>query len=218
MRTWTLTTALMLMARAIAAADCPSPQSTQLVGLWESAAKSKGGIGHAMELRADGTFVEVTTVIVDTYYRVSGDQVLLSEKPGGATLTSMPLDLGDETPEVEKKWGPRVGSRERVSLREPGQEPIVGVWRYQHPTGVLAFERYTADGQMSLRLPLKSSQGCYSLDDAKLTLKLNGREMKASIESRDEHLKLTFPGKEPAEYRRDPAGPWYELERTEKQP
>src|SRR5688572_25212710 len=172
--------AALVSPAGVTAATCPPPQSTQLTGLWESEDKSKGGIGHAIELRADGSYSEATTVIVDMVYRVSGDQIFLSEKPGGEEKP-IPLDLGAETPNLEKRLGPSVGRKERVGQREPGQEPIVGVWRYEHPTLMVAFERYLPDGRMQLRLPMRSSKGCYASDGTKLTLTQNRQETKASF-------------------------------------
>jgi hypothetical protein len=62
----------------------PTPETTGMVGLWESTRTSSGGIGHTMEFRADGAFVEATTVIVDGYYRVVGDRLVVGAQPPGA--------------------------------------------------------------------------------------------------------------------------------------
>ena len=44
-------------------------QADPIVGLWDSTRTSAGGLGTTLEFRADGTFVEAATVIVNTYYR-----------------------------------------------------------------------------------------------------------------------------------------------------
>jgi hypothetical protein len=199
---------------------CPPPHSDQLVGLWESENKSKGGIGHTLEFRADGAFVEATTVLVDTYYRVSGDRLIISEKPiadTGDAGSSIPFKIEGNTLIQKERSGPSV-RKERVGLSESGQAPIVGVWRYRHYTGAIAFERYTPEGRMYFRLPMTSSAGCYVSGGAKLTLaRPNEKETQASFELGIDDLALRFPGREPARYHRAPAGPWYERERIDFQ-
>src|SRR4030095_1164735 len=61
----------------LAAAMCLVPHSDALVGFWELKERSKGGIGHALEFRADGTAVASVTVIVNASYRVSEDKVFV---------------------------------------------------------------------------------------------------------------------------------------------
>ena len=209
----------MLAWLFIAALQCPAPPDPRLVGLWESENKSQGGIGHTLELRSDGTFVEAVTVIVDMSYRVSGDRIFLGEEPTtGAGDKGSSFRFEGDTFVVELPGSPAV-RKERIGQREPNQAPIVGMWRYRHYTGAVAFERYTPEGRLHLRLPLSSSQGCYTLEGTRLTLAPPGqKKVQVSLEWRGTDLALTLPGQKAAIYRKDPAGPWYERERIDLQP
>ena len=76
----------MVIAAILAlAVATPVPGAIDLVGLWESEETSSGGIGHALEFRADGTFVQATTVIVDTSYRLIGDRLVVGPDASGAS-------------------------------------------------------------------------------------------------------------------------------------
>ncbi|HEV8581642.1 MAG TPA: hypothetical protein VGX68_21450 [Thermoanaerobaculia bacterium] len=189
----------------LAALNCPPPQSSQLVGLWESESKSKGGIGHAFEFRSDGSFVVSPTVLVDSYYRISGDQVIMGDKPNpepGDHAKSLPLMIE----------GNRRGNGERVGSPVPGQPPLVGVWRTPFPPAAMAYEKYTPDGRWLFRLPMRPEKGCYGFDGAKLTFAINGKQESGSAELRGDNLSLKFPNRGVDKYHRDPTGAWYPLE------
>jgi hypothetical protein len=80
--TTTLLAAILFTGSTAHGLTCPTPKTQTLVGLWESRETSKGGIGHTVEFRQDGTFVEATTVMVNFTYHVSGDRLTLDEAPG----------------------------------------------------------------------------------------------------------------------------------------
>lgn len=201
----------------LATLHCPPPQSSQLVGLWESENKSKGGIGHAFEFRSDGSFVVSPTVLVESYYRISGDQVIIGEKPNpepGDHTTSLPLRIEGN------RMVPGAGgvAGERVGSPVPGQPPLVGVWRTPFPTGGMVYEKYTPEGRMLFRFPMRPEKGCYGFDGAKLTLAMNGKQESGSAAVRGDELTLNFPNRDADKYHRDPAGPWYPLEPTDDSP
>ena len=69
------------VALLVAATACPTPAGLALVGKWEGHNVSKGGIGNVFEFRADGSFVQTVTVIVNLNYAISGDQLMIAN-PG----------------------------------------------------------------------------------------------------------------------------------------
>jgi len=83
-----LLAALLFTGSAVHALTCPAPGTSDLIGLWESQHTSKGGIGHTLEFRPDGTFVEATTVMIDSIYRIAGDHLLLGGAPEAAARDS----------------------------------------------------------------------------------------------------------------------------------
>jgi hypothetical protein len=203
-----------------ATATCPPPASADWAGLWESKDRSKGGIGHTIELRPDGSYVESTSVLVDGFYRIADGKLMISEKPivdAAATGDSTPFQIDGDTLVQRAPGAPEI-RKQRLGKAEPGKDPIVGAWRYRHPTGATAYERYTPDGQMSLRLPMTSSTGCYKMEAGKVTLsRSQGGDLNGTFEMKGEDLVLTFADQSAA-YRKEPAGAWYEREKVDIKP
>lgn len=197
-----------------------APEATDLVGLWESGKTSQGGIGQTLEFRADGTFVEATTVIVDAYYRIVGDRLVVGEQPPGAEPDTgkasririegdQLIQTGPDGAEVHK---------ERVGRPEEGQPAIVGVWQYRHYTGAIAFERFTAEGRMNFRLPMVSSVGRYVPQaDGLLLTRPNRPKVKVTARLRGDELSLSGSDGRTTEYQRVKAGAWYDTEQAAKQ-
>jgi len=193
-------------------------QTAPLVGLWDSATTSRGGIGNTLEFRADGTFVEATTVIVNAYYRVIGGRLVIGEQPPGpeadpAKSVAIQLD-GD----VMRLTGPdgAVLRKDRLGQRGAGKPSIVGAWQYRHYTGKNAFERYTDKGSMLFRLPMTSSVGRYVLKGDRLVLSgPNQADVTMKVVLDGDKLTLSTNG-QTSTYRRDSAGPWYDREHIVK--
>lgn len=207
-----LTFILPAGARARAPA-CSPPSSTDLVGLWESSETSQGGIGHTLEFRADGSFVEATAVLVNFSYRIDGDRLILREASAddAKEIDSLALRIEGDTWIQTSPDGTRL-EKKRLGAAAPGRPPIEGVWRYRHPTGAMAFERYAEDGRASLRLPMTGSTGCFQVKGDRLGLSRPPRkDLSLQFELRDGELVVTSSGKVTA-YRREPAGPWYDRE------
>jgi hypothetical protein len=205
---------LVLGAALVSLAQAPG-----LVGLWDSATTSKGGIGETLEFRADGTFVDATTVIVNAHYRVAGDRLVVAEQPAGLTAGDLePVQIKIDGRSL-KATGPdgSVVIKERIGPSETGTPAIVGAWRYRHYTGAMAFERYTTDGQLYFRLPMRSFVGRYTL---------KGRELSLTQPNRPTvRMTIAFAGGDTLNlsgnsrttpYRRDTAGPWYGREHVSK--
>ena len=209
-----------LLPLLIAAVSCTAPQSTAkaLVGRWESQRVSQGGLGHVMDFRSDGSFVQATAVTVTLHYKVAGDQLTVSEnsdgKPSprgalrfhvdGSTLTETASD-GSST------------KAERVGAAEKGASPLIGVWRYRHYTGGIAFERFLKDGNMLFRLPMSSASGCYLVDtkthDVALTAS-DGTTRAFPYEIGGDELRLPS-GEDPHGYQRSSFGAWYDIDHIE---
>jgi hypothetical protein len=198
-------------ARAVAT-RCDAPATQDLAGLWETRETSKGGIGHTLELRADGTFVEAITVLVSFDYRVDGDQLSVSETPGGKPDAVTFRIAGDTLTQPGPDGAPV--RKERVGKAEEGSPPLVGVWRYRHYTGGIAFERYTPDGKLDFRLPMRGSTGCFRIAGDRLSLLRRGqKETRLQFTRNGDGLALGYAGApKPTAYERSAAGPWYDRE------
>ena len=196
-----------------------APEATDLVGLWESGETSKGGIGPTLEFRADGTFVEGTVVIVDAYYRLVGDRLVIGGQPPGAEPDTAKaprirlegdrmIQTGPDGAEVHK---------ERVGKPVEGQPAIVGTWRYKHYSGAIAFERFTDEGRMHFRLPMVSSVGRYvSKADGLVLSQPNRPKVKVTARLHGDTLSLSGSDGRTTEYRRVEAGAWYDTAQAKR--
>jgi hypothetical protein len=208
--------ALILSAGLI----CPRSDNAALTGLWESSSTSRGGIGHTIEFRSDGTFVEAVTVIVDMRYRLEGDRLFVDASDSSES------DAGDPTiVKIKAKTlvatGPdgSVVEKERLGPDTKSKSGLVGAWRYRHYTGGIAFERYTPDGQLLFRLPMASSVGCFVTRGPEITLaQPNHPENLFRYELSGPHLLLTDSAGKAMNYRKDPNGPWYDREHLDYKP
>ena len=205
-----LLAAILFTSSAARALTCPAPGANDLAGLWESHDTSKGGIGHTVEFRPDGTFVEATTVMVETVYRIAGDHLIVGESPEKALDSTFRIE-GDTL--VQEGANGQTVRKERFGKAEAGSSPVLGVWRFRHDTGAIAFERYTEDGRVLLRLPLASSTGCYKLAGDRLAMsKRDRKDVAIPFDLKAGELVLKGPGKSPVAYGRIVAGPWYDRE------
>lgn len=197
----------------VALATCLAPADRALLGLWESAGQNHG-VGHTLEFKPDGSFVSAFVVSVQLAYRFDKGQLftaadaasLGSEKDGPRVEIQ-----GDVLVLTDAKGGTL--RKERVGPVEDRSRPIVGIWRYKHDTGPMAYERYTPDGQLLFRLPMSSNRGCYTLAGGTLTVDGEGARSSAKFTPRVEGdgLELRREGKEPTRYRRAPSV-WYPRE------
>jgi hypothetical protein len=188
----------------------PLGTPTGLVGFWESTAKSKGGIGNALDFRADGTVVAHMVVLVDGKYRIDGDQLVLetadADEPTRAPLGKVEGDTWKMTAEgetVEKK---------RVGAATPGAPPLVGVWTYDHYVGQgsKAFERYDTAGWMRFRMlmPGGPDSGTYERKDATVRLTFDAKPQVHTMTIVGDRLRLVS-GEDEREYRYVGSTAWY---------
>jgi hypothetical protein len=191
---------------------CPQPASAALTGLWESPSTSRGGIGQTLEFRRDGTFVQSTTVLVNSRYETAGDRLTVTvtpPDPGGAMEFKLRVE-GDRL--IETMNGIPPFDKERVGKAEAGAPPIVGVWR-SGQAGMVAYEKYTQDGRMLFRTTLASFTGCYKVQGDRLTLvNPGGKEATMPFHLRSGELVVDDPGGQPYTYKLSPDGPWYDRE------
>ncbi len=207
----------------LAAMSCPPPASEMLVGRWESHDTSKGGIGHVIDFRSDGSFVQSISVLVKLRYELH-DNVLTVRDPAAGPGSQQPPPIsirfeGDTI--VEEAPGAPSLRRDRIGAPDPSAQQIVGAWRYRHYTGAIAFERYTADGDLFFRLPMKSSAGCYAPDLTKhrvLLTPVNGQSSDLTFAADGAQLRIEAPGKPMTTYDLSAWGAWYDIDKIDFNP
>ncbi len=201
---------------------CSAPASKDLSGLWETEQVSKGGIGHTIEFKPDGSYVEAFAVIVDFYYRIENGRLIAGEKEFSTNTNvkdAPEIVFNGDTLLLKGKDSDCATIRmERLGKKTSEKPSIIGAWRYRHYTGGIAYERYTPDGRVNFRLPMSSSTGCYSIDGKQLTLIKNNNE-KGSMPFKVQggHLELVNKNKPATRYRREQAGAWYPRDKIDYQ-
>ncbi|MDX2425089.1 MAG: hypothetical protein QNK15_02425 [Cycloclasticus sp.] len=141
---------------------CQLPANDNLVGLWESTAVSRGGIGSTFEFREDGSYTAAVTVLVDLAYGIKDGRFFMSHNK------NEPIDYNKGTKiEITTTGFSLIGDdgKKEIKTKEVStvEKTIVGVYKYRHYTGGVAHEKYTSDGLIKFRLPMSSDSGCYSI-------------------------------------------------------
>jgi hypothetical protein len=142
-------------------APASSDQHSALVGTWDAIQRSYGGIGSTVVFAGDSVFALVLGAMVEGNYKVKGDE-----------FTIFGNDRGKEFSETQKLTF--VGDTAILSIKKcqmklipfesgTGAGTLVGKWRMIHLTGVPAYEEFTADGSMRLRVPIQVQKGTYSV-------------------------------------------------------
>lgn len=202
-----------------AVAACAAPADSDLVGLWESAQTSKGGIGHTLEFKADGSFLEAITVLVDLAYRVEHRKLFVAETAAAAKQAKDGSQVKVDG-DVLVVTGPDGATERRTRMAKDGPATsIVGAWSYRHYTGGIAYERYHPDGRLSFRLPMTSSAGCYRTRAGTLSLVFaDNRANTLGYSRTGDRLDVRSGKDKTTGYRRSAAGPWYPRDRIDYRP
>ena len=132
-----------------------------LIGTWDATNRSHGGIGSTVILGRDSAFVLVLGAMVDGEYRIKGqDFTIIGEDDGsGQRFTeTQKLTFAGDTAVLSAK-----GCAMKLTPLEAGipANSLVGKWRMIHLTGVPAYEEFSADGSVRLRVPIVVQKGKY---------------------------------------------------------
>jgi len=208
---------LILLVLFASALGCVAPADTSLIGFWESEATSQGGIGHALELKADGALLISFVVMVNQVYRASSGSLFLADnaKALAETTDGTRFTIAQNVFVHSDSDGQEL-RKERLGVQPRVNTPLIGDWRYRHDTGVIAYERYTDDGRFLFRLPMGSWQGCYRAASGSLSMNTPQDKSTMQYTLASGQLTLREGGGKTFTYRR--AEPWYPRDRVDYQP
>lgn len=202
---WILIAALAGLSAPCVAHGAEEAQASPVLGFWESVETSRGGIGSALELRADGTLRWSVVVLVESEYRLDDGRLVMLDESGGEQ--EMPVTLRDGEMEMTAPDG---STLTKTRFRDPtgGTSPIVGDWSYDYFGQGRAFERYTEDGRMLFRLPMRTDAGTYRVEGNRLEVGAQGKTDTWTWRLDGDELVVVTGGEE-RRYRRVPSGAWY---------
>lgn len=169
-----LVTALALLAKP---APTPGPGAA-LIGQWESADRTKEGVGNILEFYPDGRVTQISASMADAGYVIDGDRLRTFWKdPETGRISEVEteisfegntrfLEKGDEA--TGESWSERVGAAPRSG------PPLVGQWCSLFLETLTTYREFTRD-RMYNRLPVVVLRGRYSVTGDSLRVELQGQ-------------------------------------------
>jgi hypothetical protein len=162
---------LLAVVMTLAQLGKPSPTATPgpgaaLIGQWESAERTKEGVGNVLEFYPDGRVTQISASMADTTYEVNGDRLRTFWKDPETGRTSEVeteltfegntrfLEKGDEA--SGESWSERVGPAPRSG------SPLVGRWCSLFLETLTTYREFTPD-RMYNRLPIVTLRGHYTV-------------------------------------------------------
>ena len=195
------------MLSAFAAFAAKEPPAG-LLGRWRSLETSRGGLGTMLEFRQEGVVEYSFGAIVETPYRIEGNQLVLP--PGtdnGPEQRQTITWLGDNKLRLRSADEPEPGDElARKSPRKTSLKLIVGEWGGKrdmggHEVDVLYF--FYADGRCLLLIPFLTQKGSYSTSSGRIHLDWPGcPSPEATFKVENEILIFTPVGSRQARYAR----------------
>jgi hypothetical protein len=150
----------------------------RLIGVWESPDTTKGGLGAIYEFREDGGLMAGMGALVNSIY-----------DPQDPNLKQFMMQPDSK--------GPDDDNRPKKIMDGPAGSPsYVGVWKFRHYTGGVAYQQFTADGRIMLRVPFPTPWGRYEVKGKILRIiQPECRPVDVVYKVTEKTLELTAPGK-----------------------
>ena len=163
---------------ALATVCAAQDHGAGLVGRWESEVRSISGLGTTLQFRDDGVLSITSSAMADSTYRLRGNRLVMSfVDPVTSEESKIKLDV-EIGADFMNQSDPETGEHtrlERVPSALTGAQSVVGILSFSDSSNRRAFQIYTADERMHLRVPISTSRGTYALSGDRLTMAMNGR-------------------------------------------
>jgi len=171
----------IVMTFALLGKPAPTPTpapGAALVGQWESAVRTKEGVGNILEFYPDGRLTQISASMADAGYEIDGDRLRTFWKdPETGRISEVEteisfegntrfLEKGDEA--TGESWSERVGAAPRSG------PPLVGQWCSLFLETLTTYREFTRD-RMYNRLPVVVLRGRYSVTGDSLRVELQGQ-------------------------------------------
>jgi hypothetical protein len=144
-----------------------------LVGRWRSAETSSGGLGAMLEFFQDGSFNFSAGAVVETKYRIQGNQLILPSGTVNGSEQRMTMEWVN--PDHVVLNGSETLSRQGTS--HDTTHPIVGEWTAPRETGGVKSEVrwfFEPDGTGLLLYPFKWQKGSYTVKNGTIRIEYPG--------------------------------------------
>ena len=171
----------IVMTLALLGKPAPTPTpapGAALVGQWESAERTKEGVGNILEFYPDGRVTQISASMADATYQVDGDRLRTFWKDpetGRVSEVETELTFEGNTRFLEKgdeasgeNWSERVGAAPRTG------SPLVGQWCSLFLETLTTYREFTRD-RMYNRLPVVVLRGHYSVTGESLRVEMQAQ-------------------------------------------
>lgn len=160
----TLTRLLFLSCLALLS-TFPAVADDDVVGIWSSSSRTKGGLGQQWIFSKDGNVTHTFGALVDFKYELNGSQIKMTLLAPDRSLTkeisTQEFSIDGDTLTEHPRTPDRKQTMRRTGKTYKGVHPIVGEWTYKHYTGGPALMRYSHAGVVQLNVPFQTLTGTY---------------------------------------------------------
>ena len=188
--------AVFLFAISIANAAA----SDQIVGRWRTLKTSQGGIGEVYKFLPNGDVVYSPGAIVETTYRVEGDQLWIHGSNAGESEEKLKIKwLGEnklrlEPPSGSTRREDKVSDLTRRGERGNSKDPIIGEWTGTRDMGGRTLDMlwcFYPDGKSLFLMPFTHQPGHYTVKESTIRIELPEKTIERQFEINGDVLTLT---------------------------
>jgi hypothetical protein len=171
---------IALIAVATLSSPLDPARDAALLGQWESAVRTPGGVANILEFYADGRVTQISAAMGEAEYKLEGDWLRSFWKdPATGKVAEVDTRLEFEgnrrfVEKGEEGAEPSEASSERVGELVPGGSPLLGQWCSRFLEMMTSYREFTAD-RMYNRMPIQTLRGHYSVAGATLTVQIEGQ-------------------------------------------
>lgn len=170
----------LLLACLTLLTSSPAVADDDVVGMWSSSSRTKGGLGPQWVFTKDGNVTSTFGALVDFKYEVKGNSIkmMLLAPDGSVTkeVSTQEFSIDGDTLTENPRTPDRKQVMKRTSKPYKDAHPIVGEWTYKHYTGGPALMRYSRAGVVQLSVPFLTLTGTYRTNQGALTIAPNDQK------------------------------------------
>lgn len=177
---------LLVLALSVEPTPTPAPNApplrenaaSELLGQWESIARTPEGVGNILEFHPDGRVTQISASMAEADYRLVGDRLVTTWKDlatGKISEVETHVEFEGSDRFLEKSdddsgdsWSDRIGPAPRSG------SPIVGRWCFLFLETLTSYREFTRD-RMYNRLPVVTLRGTYAVSGDTLTVTIQGQ-------------------------------------------
>lgn len=164
---------------AFQAAAPPSAPDPALLGQWESAIRTQGGVGNILEFKPNGTVTQISAAMGDSTYKLEGEWLRSfwkDESTGKINESDSRVEFqGSDVFSEKGEDGVEQSYSERIGRAVPNASPLLGEWCSVLLEMLTNYRQFAPDGTMCIRMPITVLRGRYGVADGVLDVQIDGQ-------------------------------------------